>query len=590
MRSEKGEEIRLKGIAASPGISIGHVLILKKDGVVIEERTIEDTQAELLRLERAIEKSTKELEKIYSTAFEKIGKDKARIFEAQLMMLSDPIFVETVKKRISSEQKNAEYIVADEVNKQTEMLRKSDSEIFKLRALEIEDVKNRIIRNLSEAKLRSRFEGNPIIVATELSPADAVLLSRNAVLGYASDYGGARSHASILARSLGIPAVVALRELTRHVKDGDEIILDGYRGTVVVNPTPETMEKYVTRKNSCDAFDSELLAQAAEPGLTTDGHRVKVEANLELLEELQLLKGHGAEGIGLFRTEPMIIDLNAIPDEDYQFETLRQVVEAANPNPVVIRTFDIGGDKLFVEEHSEPNPFLGWRGIRMLLDRPDVLKDQLRAILRASAYGKCKIMFPMVATVEEVVKARKILDEVKYELDSKGIKYDKDMEVGVMIEIPSAALMSKEIAKHVDFLSIGTNDLVQYLLAVDRTNELVANLFDEFHPAVIRTIKYVIDAGHEAGISVAMCGEMAGNPLATAMLLGMGLDEFSAVSSVLPVLKKIVRETNYKSARKFARQILKLESSEQIRKELREYLKQRFERIYYTTISEENFD
>lgn len=584
------DELVLRGIPASPGIAIGKVVVLKKDGVIVQEKTIEDPASELDRLQKSIERSKNELEKVYKTAFEKVGGEKAMIFEAQLLMISDPIFVEGIKKRITKEKKNSEYIVAQEFAKQIAHLKKSNSEVFKQRALEIEDIKNRILRNLVEAKLRSRFEGTPIVVTTELTPADTVLLSRNAVIGYVSDFGGARSHASILSRSLGIPAVVGLKEATKHVCDGMDMVIDGYRGVIVVNPQEGTVRKYSERKEWCERLDSDLLSEVAEPARTTDGRRVLIEANVELLQEIPLLKPHGAEGIGSFRTEPLILDSDSIPDEEAQFEIFKEAVEGIKPNPVVFRTYDIGGDKMFVGDHAESNPFLGWRGIRMMLDRPDLFKDQFRAILRASAYGKCKIMYPMVATVEEVARANVLLEESKKSLDSEGIKYDKNIEVGVMIEIPSAAIISRELAEHVKFLSIGTNDLTQYLLAVDRTNDLVSNVYEEFHPAVLRTIKQVIDSGHDAGVKVAMCGEMAGNPLATVMLLGMGLDEFSAVSAILPVLRKIVRSTNYKTARKFARQIVKIDSVNEIKKSLHEYLRTYFERIYYATISEEYID
>lgn len=582
------DEIILHGIPASPGIAIGKVIVLKKDGVIIQELIIDDSSAELERLRKSIERSSAELDKVYNTTLERLGDDKARIFEAQKLMISDPIFFDEIKHRIIKEKKNAEFIVDDEFDKQIKQLKRSDSDMFKLRAIELADVRNRIVRNLAETKLKSRFEGSPIIVTSELSPADAILLSRSAVLGYVSDFGGARSHASILSRSLGIPAVVGLKEATKHVHDGTDLILDGYRGVVVINPSDETGKKYVERKAWCEKLDSDLLAEANRPAETTDGHRVSIEANIELLEELPLLRPHGADGIGLFRTEQLIIDTNSVPDEETQVSIFKKAVEEAAPNPVIFRTFDIGGDKLFLDDHSEANPFLGWRGIRMMLDRPELLREQMRAILRVSAFGKCKIMYPMVATVEEVVRANEILEEAKKSLREEKIAFDEGIEIGVMIEIPSAALLSKEISKEVDFLSIGTNDLTQYLLAVDRTNELVDNLFEEFHPAVLRTLKFIIDSGHEAGVKVAMCGEMAGNPLATVMLLGLGLDEFSAVSSMLPILKTIIRNTNHKTSRKFARQLLKLDSTQEIKKELNEFLRTHFERIYYTTISEEN--
>ena len=554
-------QIFLRGIPASPGISIGKVVVLKKDGIIIQERIIENPSAELDRLHKSIELSSADLDKVYNTTLERLGENKARIFEAQKLMISDPVLFENIKRRIVKDKKNAEFIVDEEFGRQIEQLRRSDSDVFKLRALELEDVRNRIIRNLAEYKLKSRFEGTPIVVTRELSPADAVLLSRSSVLGYVSDFGGARSHASILSRSLGIPAVVGVKEATKYVQDGAGMILDGYRGIVIIRPTDETIEKYKERKAWCEKLDSELLAEAREPAVTLDGRRLKVEANIELLEELPLLKTHGADGIGLFRTEQLIAETNTVPDEETQFKLFKQVVEEAAPNPVIFRTFDIGGDKLFLGDRIEANPFLGWRGIRMMLDRPEMLREQMRAILRVSAFGKCKIMYPMIATVEEVVNANKILDEAKQSLIEENAGFDKDIEIGVMIEIPSAALMSKEISKHVNFLSIGTNDLTQYLLAVDRTNELVDNLFEEFHPAVLRTLKFIIDAGHQTGVKVAMCGEMAGNPLATVMLLGLGLDEFSAVSSMLPILKTIIRKTSHKTARKFARQLLKMDSA-----------------------------
>jgi phosphotransferase system enzyme I (PtsI) len=585
-----GGEITLRGIPASPGIAIGKAVLLKKDGVTVRERIIDDPAAEMERLRKAIERSCDELDKIYNTTLEKLGGEKAQIFEAQKLMISDPILFGGIRGRIVKEKKNAEFVVDDEFGKQIEQLKRSDSDVFKLRALELSDVRSRIIRNMAETKLRSRFEGSPIVVTSELTPADAILLSRSAVLGYVSDFGGARSHASILSRSLGIPAVVGMKEATKHVQDGMNLILDGYRGVIVIDPSDETQKKYLDRKKWCERLDSELLTEAAQPALTTDGHKLLVEANVELLEELPLLKPHGADGIGLFRTEQFIVDTNSVPNEETQFRIFKKAVETVAPNHVIFRTFDIGGDKLFLGDYSEANPFLGWRGIRMMLDRPELLREQMRAILRASAFGRSKIMYPMVATVEEVVRANKILEEAKQSLLQEKVGFDENIEIGVMIEIPSAALLSREISKEVDFLSIGTNDLTQYLLAVDRTNELVDNLFEEFHPSVLRTLKYVVDSGHEAGVKVAICGEMAGNPLATVMLLGLGLDELSAVSSVLPILKKLIRGTNYKTARKFARRVLKMDSAEEIKKALSEYLKAHFERVYYTTISEEDVD
>ena len=564
------EEEILKGIAAAPGIAVGTAYLYTKHIPRVQAKTItpEEVPAEIERLHTANARSEKELRKILAFAEQKLGSESATIFEAQIMILSDTILMGTIEARIRSELTNAEAVVSDEINKYKHLMLAATDEYMHERAHDVDDVMNRIIRNIQDQKLYSRLEGASIIISETLAPADTVVFSRNQVLGYATDLGGVTSHAALLSRSLKIPAVVGLRSATKQIQTGDLIAIDGYAGTVIFNPSPETLRVLEEKAEKFRQFELRLTGIAGLPAETLDHKRIELSSNIEFAEEIEFAKERGSEGIGLFRTEGQLIGRPDYPSEDEQAALYTHIADAVFPHPVIFRTFDVGGDKLTPDAHHEENPFLGWRGIRVLLDRPDIFLTQLRAVLRASARHNVRIMFPMVATLSEVQKARTFFRQAQEELLRLGIPFDRKMKIGVMIEVPAAALVAEQIAAEVDILSIGTNDLIQYLMAVDRGNDSVASLFQPFNPAVLRTIKHIVDAAHRRGIQAGMCGEMAGDPLATVLLVGMGLDEFSVVPPVLPEIKKIIRSIKAKDARRVADKVLGMHSET----EIREYL------------------
>jgi phosphotransferase system enzyme I (PtsI) len=576
-REETKNEVLLNGVAAAPGIAIGPAYVYSKNIPKVQHRTIaeEEIQAELERLRAAIARSEKELQKILSFAELKLGPQSARIFEAQIMILNDTVLIGAIEKRIKHELKNAEFIVHDEVDKYRRIMTDSDDEYIQERAHDVDDVMNRIIRNIQDQKLFSRLEGESIIVSESLTPADTVIFSRNQVLGYATDLGGFTSHAALLSRSLNIPAVLGLRSATKFVKTGDTLALDGYSGILAINPTDETIEGLKRKEQRLKEFEKKLEGIASLPAETLDHKRFELSANLEFEEEIEFALKQGSQGIGLYRTEGQLMGRPTFPSEDEQAAEYAHVAEQMFPHPVMFRTFDIGGDKVSPVPLKEDNPFLGWRGIRVCLDRPELFLDQLRAILRASVRKNVRILLPMVSKVGEVQKAKEYLKRAKEDLKVRSIPFDARIKVGVMIEVPSAAVLAEEIAKEVDFLSIGTNDLVQYLLAVDRGNNLVAPIYQEFNPAVIRTLKHIIEAGHKHEVWVGMCGEMAGNPLATVLLIGLGLDEFSVAPSVLPEIKKIIRSVKFKDAKKIADKVLSFCTEIETKEYLASVLKER---------------
>ena len=572
------KEIILKGIAAAPGITMGPLYVYTKQILKAEERSIPETDVEneILRLNRAIERSEKELEKILSFAQQKLGDTKAYIFEAEIMILNDQLLFGTITKRIRTERKNADFILHDEISKYQHRMLASGDEYMRERVHDVEDVKNRIIRNFQEEKLVSRLEVKAIIAAETLTPADTLLFSRNEVLGYMTDLGSVTSHTAILSRSLKIPAVVGLRTATKQIQAGDYVILDGHSGVIIVHPTPKTIREYELKHQKYLTFERKLEGLRDLPSETKDGKKINLSANVEFEEELDYLNVQGADGIGLFRSESLLIGRSSFPSEDEQFEMYQKVADRVYPNRVIIRTFDIGGDKLLPDTIAEPNPFLGWRGIRIGLDRPEVLLTQLKAILRASSKKNICVMFPMISTVTEIRKAKEILLQAKRELREAKVKFDPSMKIGVMIEVPSAAVMAEEIARETDFLSIGTNDLIQYLMAVDRGNPIVSGLYKEFHPAVLRTIRTIIEAGHKSKIWVGMCGEMAGDPLATIILVGLGLDEFSVIPTVLPEIKKIIRAIRLDHAKLIATKALSFGTREEVERFVRSIMKKKF--------------
>ncbi|HCV43507.1 MAG TPA: phosphoenolpyruvate--protein phosphotransferase [Bacteroidetes bacterium] len=569
------QELILKGIPAAPGIAMGTAYLYSKHVPHIEMKTIaeSDVEAEQQRVRTANARSEKELQKILAFAEQKLGSQSAKIFEAQIMILNDTILMGSIEKRIAKELKNAEYIVGDEINKYKRMMLASPDEYMHERARDVEDVMHRIVRNIQDQKLFSRLEGASIIVSESLLATDTVIFSRNQILGYAADLGGVTSHAAILSRSLRIPAVLGLRNVTKNVRTGDSVAIDGYAGTIAINPNAQTIEQLEKKAERLKAFEEQLTAFAPLVADTPDHKHIELSANIEVPEEVDYARAQGAAGIGLYRTEGTLLARQGDPSEEEQYEEYKKVAEATFPHPVIFRTFDIGGDKLAPGEYHEENPFLGWRGIRVSLDRPEMFLTQLRALLRASTKKNVRIMFPMIAKVSEVRRAKEFLKLAKNELKARGLHFDARIKIGVMIEVPSAAIMAEEIAAEVDFLSIGSNDLIQYLLAVDRDNAAVAPLYQQFNPAVLRTIKAVIDAGHRKNIWVGMCGEMGGDPIATILLVGMGIDELSVVPTVLPEIKKIIRTIKYKDAVRIADKVLTLHTEDEIREYLASVIK-----------------
>jgi phosphotransferase system enzyme I (PtsI) len=575
------DEFVIKGIAAAPGIAMGPAYLYTKQVPRVERKPIspDEVEAEIERLNAANTRSEKELRKVLAFAEQKLGSDSAKIFEAQIMILTDAILMGTIKKRIAAELINAEFAVTDEVNKYRQMMLASPEEYMHERARDVDDVVNRIIRNIRDQKLFSKLEGASIIVSETLAPADTVIFSRNQILGYATDLGGVTSHAALLSRSLKIPAVVGLHSATKQIKTGDFLAIDGYAGALIINPGADTLKILQARAERFLAFEQQLAGIAALPADTLDKKHIELSSNIEFAEEIVFAQLQGSEGVGLFRTEMQLIGRAAYPSEDEQAALYAGVAEAAFPHPVLFRTFDVGGDKIAPDGQHEENPFLGWRGIRVMLDRTDIFLDQLRAILRASTRHNVRVMFPMVSTVTEVQRAKALLKQAMEELKRRGIKYDTRIRVGVMIEVPAAAVMAEQLAAEVHFLSIGTNDLVQYLMAVDRGNDAIAPLFQPFHPAVVRTLRHIVEAGHRKNVWVGVCGEMAGDPLATVFLVGIGVDELSVIPPVLPEIKKIIRSIKLKDAKRVADKVCALHTEHEIRAFLSSIIKNKVPEI-----------
>ena len=566
----------LKGIAASPGIEIGKAHVVKHEQVVINTSPIkkEDIGKEIKKLEDALTTTKLQLEKIKEKAQKELGSEKAKIFDAQLMVLEDPVFINEIKSKIESELITADNAVSQVVNSYIAEFGSAKDEYLKERAADIKDIGERLIKNILGISVDAfSLEQEAIIIAKDLTPSDTAQMDKEKVKAFATDMGGRTSHTAIMARSLEIPAVVGLKDATQKIKTGDTVIIDGNEGAVYVNPDEETAKRYEKLKQDYLNKVKELKQLKDLPAETSDNaKRVEISANIGTPKDVKGALENGAEGVGLYRTEFLYMDRQSLPTEEEQFDAYRQVVEKMAPRPIIIRTLDIGGDKKlpYLNMPDELNPFLGWRAIRICLDRPDILKTQLKAILRASAYGKARIMYPMISGVDEVRRANKILDEAKAELYAEGKDFDEDIEVGIMVEIPSAAVTADILAKEVDFFSIGTNDLIQYTLAVDRMNEHISYLYEPFHPAVLRLIKNVIDSSHKEGKWTGMCGEMAGDPLAAPILLGMGLDEFSMSASSIPKVKKIIRSLTYDEAKEIAGKALSMSEPADIRAMVKE--------------------
>ena len=545
----------LKGIPGAPGIGIGTAQVLKKE-LDIPRFAVEDSKEELDRFYRALDQSKQQVSQLLERASKNGNKDVADIMQAHLMMLDDPEFLAKVKESIENEKLNAEFAVWSVGQEYIQFFEQMTDEYLKARAADLKDITERIIRNLTGTLLDlSQLPQNTVLVARDLAPSDTAQIDREHVVGLVTDEGGPTSHVAIMARSFQIPAVVGTKNATGEIKNGDLLVVDGNEGIVEVNPAEDSLKNYEQKQLQWKKEQSDLGELITVPGVTKDGAQVKLEANIGRPEEVEIALKFGAEGVGLFRTEFLFMDRNTLPSEEEQFEAYKKALEGMRGQVVTIRTLDIGGDKdlPYLGLQRENNPFLGWRAIRYCLDRRDVLKTQLRAILRASAYGKAAVMFPMISSVEEVVKAKEVLEEAKAELREEGQPFDEHVKVGIMVEIPSAAVAADLLAPEVDFFSIGTNDLTQYTLAVDRDNEKVREYYNPLHPAVLRLIKRVIDVGNAFGKEVAMCGELAGDDKATEILLGLGLQVFSMTPSSIPRVKKVVLSTNNEEAQAIAK-------------------------------------
>ncbi|MEG0494653.1 MAG: phosphoenolpyruvate--protein phosphotransferase [Eubacterium sp.] len=564
-----------KGIIASPGIAIAKALVYEKVEAEVNQKKIDDTEAEILRLKKALDQSKEQLIAIKEKAVHDLGAEEAEIFEAHAMVLDDPEFVGSIESEINSNHFNVEFAIKVVTDRFFDMFDAMDDPYFSARAADIRDVGTRVLNNvmgIENVDLSSLTE-DTIIIAEDLAPSDTAQMDKAKVKGFATNIGSRTSHTAIMARSLEIPAVLGLGDITESAKNGDVIVVDGLNGVTVINPTEDELADYQKQQADYIAYVKELSELKDLEAETIDGHVVELAGNVGSPADAEGVIKNGGKGVGLYRTEFLYMDSDTMPDEEKQFMAYKAVIESFKKGSVIIRTLDIGGDKKlpYLPLEEEMNPFLGLRAIRLCFKEVELFKTQLRAILRASVFGQAMIMFPMISNVSEVRKAKGILAECKKELDEKGIAYDKDIKVGVMIEIPSAAVTSDIISKEVDFFSIGTNDLCQYTLAVDRMNQDVSYLYNPLHPAILRLVKTVIDASHaKKGLFTGMCGEMAGDPKATLILLGLGMDEFSMSASSIPQVKKIIRSIKFEEAQAIAQKALTLETGEEVEAMIKE--------------------
>lgn len=561
----------LSGIPVSPGIIIGKAHLVGRSKVkIIYQYLVNENQVnrEVERFKQALRTTEVQLVGLKERMPEHV-KEPSFILDSYLMILEDSMLTDSTVQRILKEKINAEWALKKSLQDIREVFNQIDDDYISNRIDDVENVTDRVLRNLSGqgkaglCELKERV----IIVAHDLSPADTTELNLSKVMGFITDVGGRTSHTAIMAQALELPAVVGLLSATKEIEDRDLLIVDGNAGKVIINPDDALIIEYQERQLQHSLYKSSIARTSHLPAVTLDGHKVDVKANIEFLEEVTAVRDHGAEGIGLYRTEFLYLRSKGLPPEEELFEDYREVAELMAPEPVTIRTLDLGGDKFTsdLEMTREMNPALGLRAIRFCLKEPEIFKVQLRAILRASAFGKVSLMFPMISGLQEILDAKEILAQVKEELDRQQVEYDRKMKVGVMIEIPSAVAMAGLLARHVDFFSIGTNDLIQYALAIDRINEHVAYMYEPFHPAILRMIQEVVRAAKKAGIGVSICGEMAGDPLCVPILLGLGLEELSMNPRAIPFIKKLIRSISIEEARRDFKKVVRLRTAKEVR-------------------------
>lgn len=577
--ANKSEEIHY-GIPASPGVIIGVVKSLSFDTRTVSRETIIDTDEEIRAFRVAIDDVKKNLEKTADKILQRLGPEFARIFEAQAMIADDQVWNSNVEKRIKEEKVCAEYVYLDEAGKVIKQLRNSGDAYLRERMQDIESVTSKLISRMKGEK-RATFKGlkgATVVTAHYIHPGDILALSIKRNLGVATDIGGATSHVALIAKSLSVPAVLGLGDITEKLSTGTRVILDGYKGILIINPSTTTKKRYRGIKLSESQLKRQLGQLRSKPAVTKDKIKIEILANIELPSEVPKVISSGASGIGLYRTEYLFLTRPEFPSFEEQYRTYSSILRKMGNRPVVIRTFDLGGDKFpgVARRKFELNPFLGWRAIRVCLDRPDVFKIQLKALLKASRYGNLSIMIPMISNYEELVGTQRILEECKAELRREKAKFKEEIPLGIMLEVPSAVLIAEFLARKVEFFSIGTNDLIQYTMAVDRGNELLSDLYQSFHPSILNLIKMSVQAARARGIRISVCGEMAADPLGAVLLIGLGVDELSVSFQYVGLLKKVIRSIDYDTARNISRKALRMKSEQEIVSYLEKETKKRF--------------
>lgn len=558
----------MQGLGTSPGIGMGKVFLYIEPEMNIEKKNIQDIDEELKHLENGLNTSKDEIDNLYKKTLESIGEEKAEIFMAHKMMLDDPEFINGIKKRISNEKINAEWAVKETADSFISLFENIEDEYLKARAADLKDVSNRLLRALLDIESvdLASIDEDSIIVAEDLTPSDTAEMNKDMVVGFITELGGRTSHTSIIARTLEIPAIAGVENATKSVKHGDYMIIDGSTGEIFVNPEDEVIETYRVKLEEIKEFKEKLKSVIGEKSISKDGHQVELAGNIGTPADIDKVLENDGEGVGLFRTEFLYMNSDKLPSEEEQFNAYREVAEKLGDRPLVIRTLDVGGDKeiSYLSLPKEMNPFLGYRAIRLCLDRLDIFKTQLRAIYRASNFGNIRIMFPMISNIKELRDAKKVAAEVREELRNENIPFDENVQLGIMVEIPAVAVHSQAFAKEVDFFSLGTNDLIQYTVAVDRGNQTISHLYNQYHPAVLRLIKMTIDNGHKEGIWVGMCGEVAGDEKLIPVLLGMGLDEFSMSASSILKSRYLIKNTSKKEMETMIDTILDLPTAEDV--------------------------